>query len=127
MVLPFLFIAPSEKGGRGVFADSDIKRGTIIEISPVLVLSGTERKIAEATRLYNYIFTWGKSKKQGALGLGYLSIYNHDYNANCNYEMDFVYETMTITTVKNIKKGDELYINYNGEPNNTNKIWFDAK
>ncbi|MFX9097299.1 SET domain-containing protein-lysine N-methyltransferase, partial [Acinetobacter baumannii] len=61
MILPYLTIAPSAKGGRGVFATENIAANTIIEISPVLVLSAKERKIAEQTNLYNYFFEWGKS------------------------------------------------------------------
>jgi len=39
MILPYLVVAPSPKGGRGVFASKDIKAGTTVEISPVLVLT----------------------------------------------------------------------------------------
>ena len=34
---------------------------------------------------------------------------------------------MTITTVKSIKKGEELFINYNAVANDVTPIWFDAK
>ncbi|MBY0347956.1 MAG: SET domain-containing protein-lysine N-methyltransferase [Hydrotalea flava] len=127
MILPDLIIAPSPKGGRGVFALAVIPSGTIIEISPVLVFSKQERLIVEQTLLYNYIFEWGRSRKLAALGLGYLSLYNHDYDANADYTMDFESALMTITTVKKINKGDEIFINYNANPNDTTKIWFDAK
>ncbi|WP_298298267.1 SET domain-containing protein [Hydrotalea sp.] len=127
MILPDLVIAPSPKGGRGVFTTVNISAGTIIEISPVLVLSKQERLIVEQTLLYNYIFEWGKSRKKAALGLGCLSLYNHDYDANADYTMDFKNALMTITTVKKINKGDEIFINYNAHPNDMTKIWFDAK
>ncbi len=129
MILPCLFIAPSlkENGGRGVFISQNMKAGTVIEISPVLVFSSKERKIIEESKLYHYIFEWGKSRKMGALGLGYISMYNHDYASNCDYEMDFETNLMTIKVVKDVKKGEELYINYNAMPDDKTPVWFDAK
>ncbi|MBN8837758.1 MAG: SET domain-containing protein-lysine N-methyltransferase [Sphingobacteriia bacterium] len=127
MILPCLTVTASLKGGRGVFTTENIPANTVIEISPVLVLSVKERAIAEETNLYNYFFEWGKSRKKGALGMGNISMYNHDYNANCMYEMDYDHELMTITTVRAVKKGEELCINYNAEPTDTTPVWFDAK
>ncbi len=124
MMLPFLFIAPSKKGGRGVFTSKNIAAGTVLEISPVIVLTGKERAIVETTKLYNYLFEWGKTRKMGALGMGYLSMYNHDYQSNCDYEMDFTTSVMTIRTVKAVKKGEELCINYNADPNDATLVWF---
>jgi SET domain-containing protein len=128
MILPILVIAPSDKGGKGVFAAEDIPGDTIIEISPVLVLSTTDRKEVEKTVLYNYIFEWGDTKGgKACIAWGYLSMYNHSYTANCDYEMDLDAETMRIKTMQNIKKGEELFINYNAEPGDATPIWFDAK
>ena len=53
-------------------------------------------------------------------------MYNHDYDANCDYEMDYESQIMTITTVKDIKKGEELFINYNASPTDKTPVWFDA-
>lgn len=122
--MPCLIIAPSHKGGRGVFTAKKIPAGTVIEISPVIVLSSTDRIAVEGTLLYNYIFEWGKSKKQGGLGLGYTSMYNHAYRANCDYEMDYLHRLITIRTVKPVMKGEELCINYNAEPDSDKKVWF---
>lgn len=125
MIKPYLFVAPSKKSGRGIFTNEDIKAGTVIEISPVIVLTSKERKIVETTKLMNYIFEWGLSKKMGCMALGYVSLYNHDYTSNCEYEMDFDKNIMTIRTVKKIKKGEELFVNYNAKPNDKTKVWFD--
>ena len=127
MILPILVVAPSEKRGRGVFSTTKIPAHTIVEISPVLVLSEKDRKQVEKTMLFDYIFEWGKSRKKGCIALGYLSLYNHSYDANCNYDMDFAANLMTITTVKEIKKGEELFLNYNAVANDETTIWFDAK
>ena len=124
MMLPILFIAPSEKGGRGVFASESIAMNTVLEISPVIVFSAKDRAAIESSKLYDYIFEWGKTRKMGALALGYVSMYNHDYSANCEYEMDFEAGMMTIRTVKDIAKGQELCINYNADPEDKTLVWF---
>ncbi len=61
------------------------------------------------------------------MALGYVSLYNHEYASNCDYEMDFESNLMTIRTVKRIKKGEELSINYNADPNDKTKVWFHKK
>lgn len=127
MILPSLSIAESENRGRGVFTSKKIPADTIIEISPLLVLSAKERKTIEETKLYHYVFEWGVSKKLAALGLGYISLYNHSYDANCEYEMDYETKLMTIRTVRKVAKGEELFINYNAAWNNKTPVWFDVK
>lgn len=127
MMSPYLVVAPSDKRGRGVFTSKNIPSKTIIEISPVLVFSASERAILEKTKLFDYIFEWGKTRKQGCLALGYISLYNHAYESNCDYEMDFEHKLVTIRTVRKIKKGEELFINYNAHPTDNTTVWFDAK
>jgi hypothetical protein len=41
--------------------------------------------------------------------------------------MDFDSETISVKTVRSIKAGEELFINYNGDWNDEKKVWFDAK
>lgn len=98
-----------------------------MEISPVIVLTAAERKDVEKTKLFDYIFEWGKSRKQGCVALGYVSMYNHDYSSNCDYEMDYDARLMTIKTVKPVKKGEELCVNYNADPNDKKLVWFHKK
>lgn len=127
MILPILVVAPSDKRGRGVFASEKITEGTLIEISPVLVFSAKDRKQVEKTMLFDYIFEWGKKRKKACIALGYLSLYNHAYDANCEYEMDYDTELMSIKTVREIEKGEELFVNYNAVADDATPIWFEAK
>ena len=126
MILPFLTIAPSENRGRGVFTTEVIAAGTTIEIAPVIVFDATERVDLEKTKLYNYIFEWGEDYMGAAVGLGYVSIYNHAHQANCKYEMDFENEQMSIVTLRDIQVGEELYINYNADNDSEQPVWFNA-
>jgi hypothetical protein len=54
-----------------------------------------------------------------------VSIYNHDYQSNAEYEMDFEANCIRIRTVREIKKGEEIFINYNGTWNDQTPVWFD--
>ena len=127
MLLPNLTIAPSDKGGRGVFTTKNIAADTVIEISPVIALTTKERKQIEGTKLYHYIFEWGVSKRQACMALGYISMYNHSFEPNCEYEMDYDSNTMTIRTIKAIKKGEELFFSYNGMAEDKTPLWFHTK
>src|SRR5690348_7920682 len=105
MLQPYLIIAPTKKMGRGVFTTEPIDKVTIIEIAPVIVLPEKDRPIIDQTLLHDYIFEWDTETKSSAMALGYIPIYNHSYSANCEYEMDFAEQTITITTIRDIKKG----------------------
>jgi len=124
MLLPYLVIAPSGNRGRGVFTTKNIPAGTVVEISPVIELSPKERKQVEGTRLFHYIFEWGKSKRKAAMALGYVSMYNHSFEPNCEYEMDYDNGNMTVRTLKAVKKGEELCFSYNGDPGDKTPLWF---
>jgi len=61
------------------------------------------------------------------MALGLVPIYNHSYTSNCEYFMDYDDETITVKTVRIIKKDEELTINYNGDWDDGKKLWFEAK
>ncbi len=127
MMLSCLFIAATENRGRGVFTSENINEGTIIETSPVIVMTREERRLLDQTTLHDYIFEWGDKKDQCCMALGYVAVYNHSYRSNCEYEMDFENACISIKTARFIKKSEELFINYNGDWNDGKKVWFDAK
>ncbi len=127
MLQPYLYIDKTANMGRGVFTAEDIPAGTLIEISPVIVMDGADRAHLDKTRLHDYIFVWGKNETQVCMALGYVPMYNHSYKSNCDYLMDFDEELIFVKTVTSIEKGMELTINYNGEWNDATKLWFDAE
>lgn len=112
--------------GRGLFAKTDLPAGLLLETSPVIVMSGAERLLLDGTKLHDYIFIWGQNEDQCCMALGYVPLYNHAATSNCEYVMDFKKETISIITVRKIKKGEELFINYNGDWNDSRPVWFDA-
>jgi hypothetical protein len=121
-----IFVAETEGRGRGMFTKKDLEKNTIIEIAPVIVMSGGDRKLLDQTLLHDYIFEWGEKKTQCCMALGCVPIYNHSYHSNCEYEMNFRKKVITIKTMKKVKSGEELFINYNGEWNNETPVWFET-
>jgi len=125
-MLPSLYIKKSKGKGLGVFSTEDLPARKVIEKSSVIVMSPEDRVHIEKTFLQNYIFEWGDDNKSCCMALGYISMYNHSYEANCEYIMDFDKKTMVIKTRRAIKAGEELTINYNGDWDNKNELWFDV-
>jgi len=121
-----IYVAKSGEMGRGVFASADLKKNTVIEVAPVIVMSRKDRSFLDQTLLHDYIFEWGNQQDQCCMALGYVPLYNHSYESNCEYEMNFKKEIITVKTVRSIKAGDELFINYNGDWNNKKSVWFDV-
>jgi len=126
MLLADLYIDTSHNKGRGVFTKRAIPANTVIEISPVIVMSKADREFLDKTLLHDYIFEWGKLKDKCAMALGWVPMYNHSYKSNSEYFMDFDNDTITVKTVWNVKKGTEVTINYNGDWNNPAKLWFEV-
>lgn len=115
------------KKGLGVFALKDFKDGEIIEICPVLIFDTKGRKNLEKTLLSHYVYPW-RSTRGAALVFGYGSIYNHSYFPNADWKQNFKTNSMVYRAIKNIKKGEEITVNYNGEPDEQTPIdWFEVE
>jgi SET domain-containing protein len=113
--------------GRGVFTKEKIDANMVIEKSPVIVMTAEDRVLLDKTLLHDYIFEWGINKDKCCMALGLVPMYNHSYESNCEYFMDFEEETIQIKTIRVISKGEELTINYNGNWNDNKKVWFEVQ
>ena len=111
----------TKKMGRGVFALRDFKEGDLIEKAPIINITPQERKHCEKTILNFYIYPW-RSTRSGSVVLGYGSIYNHSFSPNADWKQNFKEEVMTYRALKPIKKGEEILVNYNGEPDDETPI-----
>lgn len=113
--------------GRAIFASRDFKVGEIIESCPVIKLTPTERKHCEKTLLNHYMYPW-KSTRSASVVLGYGSVINHSFDPNADWKQNFKTDCMVYKAIKPIKKGEEITVNYNGEPDDQTPIdWFDLK
>ncbi len=127
MLKPYLHVASTLTMGRGVFTNKNISTETVIEIAPVIVMPKQDRALLDKTTLHDYIFEWGIEKDKCCMALGLIPIYNHSYKSNCEYFMDFEEDLIFVKTIRAIKAGEELTINYNGDWNDETKVWFETK
>lgn len=110
--------------GRSVIATRNFDKGEVIEICPVITFTPTERKQLEKTFMAFYIYPW-KSTRSASLVFGYGSLINHSYDPNADWKQNFKTQSMVYKAIKPIKKGEEITVNYNGEPDDETEIdWF---
>jgi SET domain-containing protein len=107
-----LEIRYSKKYGRGIYATRAIKDGTLIEASPVLILDSWECARIEPTILNCYVFAWGDEDVDTAIAFGYGSLFNHSRRENTTYKPNYDDKTIEYIALRNIKKGEQLFINY---------------
>ena len=123
--------------GRGVFATYAIPAGTLLEESPVLLLTKEEwegKKMNE-TIFDEYGFCWSNGGMAIGLGLGVLlgrrqpvdlvlipaSLFNHSRSPNVNFIRNTKSNTISFRTVKTVQPGEELCICYSADES---KLWF---
>jgi uncharacterized protein len=121
-----MFEMKKSKYGRGIFATRDIKKGELIHEAPVIISSKDEYKYLKKTIMIEYVFWWGEDLEECALALGYGSLFNHSYTPNALYKLNLKNQTIDIYAYRDIKKENEILINYNGDPNDDEPMWFDV-
>lgn len=113
--------------GRGVFARVDIAHGEIFETCPIIVLTKDECDLAEQTVLDDYLFVWEREKETGAFVLGNGALYNHSFEPNAVYVRDFDAGMMLFRALVDIGTGEEICVNYNGDPACQDPVWFEVR
>jgi SET domain-containing protein len=115
--------------GRGVFAGRDIPAKMVLEVSPVLVLPIENEAHIQKTQLYHYTYNWPYKQPNASHGeanslrtppittqavvFGLGSMFNHStFQQNVGWERDLENLLITYTTLRDIKKGEELCISY---------------
>jgi SET domain-containing protein len=56
---------------------------------------------------------------------GYGSLYNHSYRPNARY-VDLAGRTKLFTAIRDIAAGEEITVNYNGEPGDETPVGFEV-
>jgi SET domain-containing protein len=113
-----------EKHGRGIFATRKIFKGELVERAPVIQLNEKQWPTAAKTILSDYGFDWGEHDEHASIALGYVSIYNHSYDPNAQLEQMLDELMMEVVAIKDIMAGEQITINYNGEPTSQDPLWF---
>ena len=86
--IPGLYVAETEKKGRGMFCANGIKEGELIEICPLIKIPKDQVASIDKTILYNYYFLLNDKENPACIALGYGSLYNHTKNPNAEILID---------------------------------------
>ncbi len=125
--IPGLYVAEHPQYGRGVYTSVAIPQDSLIEICQVIPIPSYETSIIHKTILHDYYFAWGEDRSACAIALGFGSLYNHSADANADFILDFNARTIEIICVRDIEAGEEIFINYHGEPSSSKATWFSQK
>lgn len=120
--------SPNLRGIRCLIATQDINKGDIIETCPCVIIDKNEVELIVKTLLNTYTFEWSRSRLAAVLGYGML--YNHSYDENVRFDRNYKEKTMFFYASKDIKAGEELFINYNqgvNEPIDDDYLHFDRR
>ena len=115
-----LYIAPSSTGGMGVFTDSPLQVGSIIDKSFVRVLTEGDSLVLNSSFLRDYLLHWPENEEAMCMA-GFALMFNHSDTPNVGREY-FVGEKIILhRALTNIPAGVELFVKYACEP------WWDKK
>jgi len=119
-----LYISSSPIHGRGVFANRNFSRGSIIEVCPILEIPLSYLHQNSELVLNYYAFMLDEEKDRSMILLGYGSIYNHASPSNASTEFLPDKKVMVLSAVKNIARHEEITINYHGPHDSPEPIDF---
>lgn len=113
--------------GRGIIARAAFAVGDVVEVCPVIVVD--DGSALDHTVLAHYVYDWKPDASAVAVALGCGSLYNHSYRPNARYEKRYDGEganTICYRAHRPIAVGDEICVNYNGDPDDQSPLWFDV-
>lgn len=110
--------------GRGVFARFAIKKGELIEKCPVIEIPEHDVAALSHSILLTYFYFFGKNKERIVVALGFGSIYNHTYSPNASYIAREKEQVIEFIAIKDIKKDEEITVNYVQENKEKHPLWF---
>lgn len=92
----------------GVFALRRFATGETIEHAPVITYPIDQADRVVATRLADKAFHWGPETQEGAVLLGWGSLYRHAHHPNASFRRDHDAKLVEIVAANNIEPGDEI-------------------
>ena len=110
--------------GRGILAGTAFGPGEVVDTAPVVVVPARQRTSVEETELGRFCFVWDDRTGSLAFALGRGSLINHSYDPNVVTEKKVAARLIVFVARRRIEAGEELTINYNGEPSNREPVGF---
>lgn len=102
-----VIVKDTETMGRGVFTTKLIPKDTTILVHAI-ILSSSDKGFDR--------FTYHYDNHQSAIALGIGTLINHSTDPNCEAILDDDTKTMEFKAIKNIKKGEQLFVDYGYDP-----------
>ncbi|MGI8685657.1 MAG: SET domain-containing protein-lysine N-methyltransferase [Acidimicrobiales bacterium] len=121
---PSLRVVPLPGKGRGIVAGDRIASGQVVDAAPVIVIPARSSAVVQETVLGRYTFTWDERTGSVALALGRVSLLNHSYTPNLAAEKRTATRTIAFIALRDVDKGEELTINYHGDADCRDPVWF---
>lgn len=121
---PRVRVAAVDGKGRGVVAMQPIARGDVLERAHVVVVPAEQAARLDHTVLEHYVYDWPEGRVAVALGNG--SLFNHSYRPNARYHRDVAAHVLIFEALVDIAPGEEITVNYNGDPADRSPLWFDV-
>ena len=112
--------------GRGIFAGRRFEADEVLERAPVLLIPNDEWDLVSGSIVASYCFTWGKAD-DAAIPLGRSSLLNHSYTPNAYAQISLRDRTIEFLALRNIEAGEEITLNYNGDPDNRTPMNFPVR
>ncbi|MEW6154840.1 MAG: SET domain-containing protein [Actinomycetota bacterium] len=113
--------------GRGLRASRPIAAGEVIERAPVMVMPAAEWPLLSQTIVARYCFSWRDGTDDTALALGLCSLLNHSYTPNVYSQRHVRPRVIEFIALRDITEGEELTMNYHGEPDATAPVDFPVR
>ena len=113
-----IIVGDSRVQGRGVFSLADIKKGEIVERCPLIQMEYRSKYQLDHT-IFGYTYARYQedenTEQHGFLmyiATGYGMLYNHQDEPNALWRFDYPELLGDIVAIKDIKSGEEIFINY---------------
>ena len=120
----------SKKKGRGAFAKINIRKGTVIDVAPIILLKNSDYEQIQDTIIYEYCYEWADPKHmpefENAIILSVSQFINHSFSPNARYLYDYDENAIEFSAIKDIRKGEEITMNYNGLVDDKTPVWFEV-
>jgi len=119
---PKIEIRKSPISGYGVFAIEDISENEILEEIPFLTIPMDPTESSSIFIDYRFNFPQGGPWKEQTIPFGFACLYNHSEIPNATWGTDNDNRLFVFSTVKDIKKDEEICTYYGG-----NNYWNDGR
>ncbi len=96
----------------GVYSSDDIQKNEVIEICTFLSFPQSPTESLPVFGNYSFCYPRSENWKEHALVMGYGSFYNHSENPSVDWVTDESNRTFKFFAIRDIKKGEELFIDY---------------